>query len=204
MLILGFFSIWRTTIEQHMQLTVSFENFSCAACIISRPSFLWFVSTKLRYDSLYFSGPKSPFSKIVSVLCESPDSASLGSFLPKSITLDGNLQAKYIKINQTVFFPQLYVVSNVRLNNCILGFFQNIRFSSFKEDESSWNLITNWLKLLTFPDHNPPFPHTAFQACYLPVAHCLNSPEQQNPCPMRNLSLPKKIKIKNKKKGKIS
>ena len=73
-------------------LTVSVGNVSWAAVRISRPSLLCWLSTKLWYDSLYFSTPKSPFSRIWIVLFESPFSASFGSFLPNSITLDGNLE----------------------------------------------------------------------------------------------------------------
>lgn len=75
-------------------LTVSVGNFSLAAMRISRPSFLCWHSAKLRYDSLYFSTPKAPFSRMCKILLESPFSASFGSFLPKSMTLDGNLERK--------------------------------------------------------------------------------------------------------------
>lgn len=127
-----FLKRWECFLEYRVQLTESFGNFSCAACIISRPSFLWLFSTKLRYDSLYFSAPKSPFSKIVSILWESPVVASTGSFLPKSIKLDGNLQAELntSKIITVFFNSYIYAVSNVGRNNCILGCFQKNRFSN--------------------------------------------------------------------------
>lgn len=56
--------------------------------------------------------------------------------------------------------------------------------------------IIPWWKIfkcmfLTFPDHNPPFPHTASRVYFLPVVHRPKSPEQQNLYPSRNLFQPR-------------
>ena len=54
---------------------------------------------------------------------------------------------------------------------------------------SRWKIFK--YMFLTFPDHNPPFPHTASRVYFLPVVHRPKSPEQQNLCPSRNLFQPR-------------